>query len=102
MSEANTTASNEGSEKTFKASDLLKLAGLTYRQLSDWENRAGVLDSQRASEEGWRKFNLPEVYALCVCSDLRRRLGVPLDRLSSLYGWLIKPSALDGDAQSML
>src|SRR6266404_4269957 len=27
----------------FKASDLLRLAGLTYRQLNDWENRAGVL-----------------------------------------------------------
>ena len=70
MSARDKTAQDESEARDFKASDLLKLAGLTYRQLSDWENRAGVLTSQRATDAGWRKFTVEELIALCVCASL--------------------------------
>jgi DNA-binding transcriptional MerR regulator len=73
----------------FKASDLLKLARLTYRQLHDWENRAGIVESERAAPEGWRKFNLAEMLSLCVCTDLRRQFSLPLSEIGNIYRWLL-------------
>lgn len=89
MSESGNAGPDEGDARDFKASDLLKLAGLTYRQLSDWENRAGVLDSQRATDEGWRKFTGEEVLALCVCASLRTQFSLPLERVGGLAQWLL-------------
>lgn len=92
MAETNTTAPVETDSREFKASDLLKLAGLTYRQLHDWEHRAGVLSSQRATEEGWRKFTAEEVAALCVCAALQRQFSFPLAKVGRLHRWLLDAS----------
>jgi DNA-binding transcriptional MerR regulator len=73
----------------FKASDLLKAAGLTYRQLHEWERRAGIAPSERAAEEGWRRFTWEEVLALCVSSGLRRKFSLPLEDIGRLYLWLV-------------
>ena len=73
----------------YKASDLLKLAGLTYRQLNDWEERAGIMSSGRATSAGWRRFSLEEVMALAICTAVRRQLSIPLENLRNLYRWLI-------------
>jgi DNA-binding transcriptional MerR regulator len=91
MANTNTTAPEKSDARDFKASDLLKLAGLTYRQLHDWENRAGVMTSQRATGAGWRKFTAEEVAALCVCASLRRQFSFPLEKVGGLFGWLLSP-----------
>jgi DNA-binding transcriptional MerR regulator len=82
-------ATSKSGGRDFKASDLLKLAGLTYRRLQDWENRAGVMTSQRATGAGWRKFSLEEVYALRICSDLRKHIPLSLDAIGKIYAWLM-------------
>jgi hypothetical protein len=81
---------------SLKARDLLQLAGLTYRQLNDWEHRAGVLEAERATSDGWRKFSWEEALALCICADLRRQFAIPLKSLGPLYLWLAgkKPDAI--------
>lgn len=73
----------------FKASDIFKLAGMTYRQIHDWENRAGIGESDRAAPEGWRKFDLSELLALCICSELRRQFSLPLSDIGNLYKWFL-------------
>ena len=77
----------EGGE--YRASDILKLVGLTYRQLHDWEERAGVMASERATAEGWRKFGGEEVIALAVCAAVRRQFALPLEHTRKLYRWLV-------------
>ncbi len=72
-----------------KASDVLKLAGLTYRQLHDWEQRAGILQIQRANTESWRKFTFEEVVALTICARLRERFALPLEKTGEIYAWLL-------------
>jgi DNA-binding transcriptional MerR regulator len=73
----------------YKASDLLKLVGLTYRQLHDWEERAGVMASERATAEGWRKFTGKEVMALAICAEIRNQFSIPLEQIRTLYRWLV-------------
>lgn len=81
------------SERTFKAGDLLKLIGLTYRQLNDWEDRAKIFEQRRSKSEGWRKFTPEEVTALAVCASLRRQFSLPLEKVGELYRWLLDASA---------
>ena len=78
----------ESYQSDLKASDVLTLAGLTYRQLHDWERRAGIIDSERASAEGWRKFTFEEVVALAICVRLRDHFSLPLERTGRIYAWL--------------
>jgi DNA-binding transcriptional MerR regulator len=76
-------------DQTFTAGDLKRLIGLTYRQLNDWEKRAGALDSQREGNEGWRKFSAEHMLALAVCASLRRQFSLPLEKLGELRRWLM-------------
>lgn len=71
------------------ASDVFKLAGLTYRQINDWEKRAGIIDSERATSEGWRKFTTEEVIALAICARLREHLAISLESTGKIYQWLL-------------
>jgi len=81
--------SPDEADQTFTAGDLKRLIGLTYRQLNDWESRAGVLVSGREGNEGWRKFTAEHMLALAVCSALRRQFSLPLDKLGELRRWLM-------------
>jgi DNA-binding transcriptional MerR regulator len=60
--------------------------------LHDWENRAGVLTSQRTTDAGWRKFTAEQVAALCVCASLQRQFSLPLEKVGRLYRWLLDAS----------
>ena len=83
------TDNSESLDECFKANDVLELAGLTYRQLHDWEKRAGVIRAKRTSSEGWRQFTLEEVSALAICSRLRNSVGLSLDQAGKIYEWLV-------------
>jgi DNA-binding transcriptional MerR regulator len=86
----------------FRAADVLALAGLSYRQLHYWE-QAGIIDSERVSSEGWRKFTLDEVVALAICSRLRDHFFLPLDQAGNVYEWLIsKPRNRGRESQDKL
>jgi hypothetical protein len=69
---------------TFTAADVQDTAGLSYRQLNDWEGK-GVIpeDKQRGSK--WRRFNLLEVFALLVCARLRDEFNIPVQKLGFAY-----------------
>lgn len=76
-------------ENSLRANDLLKIAGLTYRQLNDWDKRAGILSSDRSSKAGWRRFTGDEALALCICAKLRNQFSIPLDKLHPVLKWLL-------------
>ncbi len=65
----------------FKAGDAKKAAGLSYRQLNDWDQK-GALAGERASESGWRKFSPRELFAVLICAEIRKRFGVPVESLN--------------------
>lgn len=69
------------------ASDVEKVAGLSYRQLNDWEER-GLLPTWRKSPSGWRRFTAWDVMELAILSRLRKFTGIPLGRLSKLLSWM--------------
>src|SRR5690348_15893966 len=62
-----------------RSRDVRRLAGLACRQINDWENRAGVIESDRTTADGWREFHFDEVAALAICGRVRDSFGVPLD-----------------------
>ena len=57
--------------------------------MHDWENRAEVLNSERATDDGWGKFTFEEVLGLGICAALRRQFSLSLERLGELYRWLV-------------
>ncbi|MGI6240466.1 MAG: MerR family transcriptional regulator [Candidatus Omnitrophota bacterium] len=75
-------------ERCFKASDVQKMAGLTYRQINDWDSK-GALSNDRESSNGWRKFNLQEIFAMAVCKDVRDKFGVSIEVLEFLKSRLL-------------
>lgn len=79
----------------FKASDLRDAAGLSYRQLNDWDSK-GALPGQRKGRAGWRRFSPREVFALLVCSELRKRFGAPVESLR-----FVRQFMLQGDADHL-
>lgn len=75
------------SDASFTASDLFELAGLTYRQLNDWESR-GAMSGERVKDKGWRRFTPREVFALMVCAEIKSKFGVPLERCKYLIDFM--------------
>lgn len=92
MTPPESNETGEPTEQTFAAGDLLRLIGLTYRQLNDWESRAGIFGQVRTNSEGWRKFTYEQVLALAVCAALRRQFSLPLEKVGKLYWWLMNAS----------
>ena len=79
-----------GSETpAFTARDAKGAAGLSYRQFNDWEAR-GALPSQREQEAGWREFSIRDPFVLMICSDIRKRFGVPLEKLARLKAFMLQ------------
>jgi len=73
----------EGSRK-YTANDVSEIAGLTYRQLNQWDSKGALPTLSRGSEAGWRKFTLSEVFVLMVLAAIRERFGVPVESLAWL------------------
>lgn len=73
--------------KEYKASDVLKAANLTYRQLNNWDSKNAVNPS-RNSERGWRRFTFEELICLSIASRLKD-VGASLEFIGQLYSWLM-------------
>ena len=80
------------SGRVFTAADVRKAASLSYRQLNDWEHK-GALPREEARGAGWRKYTLREVFVMMVCAEIRRRFGVPVDRLRFVREFMLQDRA---------
>ena len=76
----------------FRASDLREAAGLSYRQVHTWDSK-GALPNQREGAAGWRKFTGREVFAIMVCSEIRRRFGAPVESLRFVRSFMLQEKA---------
>lgn len=90
--EGSGTAHQSVEEPRFTASDVRDLAGLSYRQLNDWEAR-GTAPTTRGSGAGWRRFTGQQMFALMVCAELRQRFGIPVERLRFISDTLARAEA---------
>ena len=75
-------------EPTLAASDVHEIAGLSYRQLNEWDKR-DALPHDRQGEAGWRRMSAWQAIALSIAADLQRRFGVPVARLAKLMNWML-------------
>jgi DNA-binding transcriptional MerR regulator len=76
----------------FTASDAKQIAGVTYRQLNDWDVK-GALPSQRRRSGGWRKFDPRQFFVILVCAEIRKQFGVPLQQLAWLQKFMLQDGA---------
>ncbi|MFL6436608.1 MAG: MerR family transcriptional regulator [Terriglobales bacterium] len=68
----------------FTAKDVKRLAGISYRQLNDWESKR-VFNTHRPEGRGWRRFSRNDLVAMLVVKQLRQTCGLPVDRLRRLF-----------------
>lgn len=71
----------------YTASDVKKLAGLSYRQINNW-NSKGALPGGREGEEGWHKFSLKDIFAIMVCSEIQQQFNVQLESLKWILSFM--------------
>src|SRR5712691_9228396 len=79
----------DADDSSFTAGDVKHAAGLSYRQLNDWDSK-GALPNSREQEAGWRKFSIRDLFVLLVCSEVRKRYGMPLERLVWLKSFMLQ------------
>ena len=84
-----TKQEHEGGEYT--ARDVREIAGLSYRQLNEWD-RKGLLPGRDRDDRQWRRFTPRDVFILMVCSEFRK-LGVPLDRIKYARDYMTQEPA---------
>ena len=68
------------------------MAGLSYRQLHDWESRDAI-PSDRTRERKWRKFNNKQLFALVVCAEIRRLYGIPVEKIRFVSNFMAQEEA---------
>ena len=74
------------------ASDVKEGAGLSYRQLNDWEEK-GILPSSRQEDSQWRRFSPRELFCLMICTEIRTSFGVPLESLTYIQSVMFEKGA---------
>ena len=77
---------------SYSSRDVHAVTGLTPRQLNDWDER-GALPHERNGKEGWRRFSPRDIFALMVCAEFRRTLGVPVERLKYVKEFMTSDGA---------
>ena len=82
----------DANDPSFTAGDVKHAAGLSYRQLNDWDLK-GALPNSREREAGWRKFTVRDLFVLMVCSEVRKRYGMPLEKLVWLKSFMLQEGA---------
>lgn len=79
-------------ERVFTAHDVQEVAGLSSRQLNDWDQR-GALPNERGTKAGWRRFTARELFILMTCGELRRQFGVSVDRIRYVQQFMLRDEA---------
>lgn len=75
-----------------RAADVQKAAGLSYRQLNDWDTK-GAVPGAREREGKWRKFTPRAVFTLMVCAALRKQFGAPVEGLKFVQSFMMQEGA---------
>lgn len=75
------------------AGDVKKGAGLTYRQLNEWDEK-GVLPEQQRKEAGWRKYTPQQVFTIMVMAHIRKKFGTPVESLKFVKTCLLEHNYL--------
>jgi len=76
----------------FTPKDAMEVAGITYRQLNEWDKK-GALGANRGKEGGWRRFSFQQLFALLICAEIRRIFGTSLQSLQWLTSYLLRPGS---------
>ncbi|MBN1573617.1 MAG: MerR family transcriptional regulator [Deltaproteobacteria bacterium] len=79
-------------DEVLKASDVQKCAGISYRQLNDWDSK-GIISSSRKKKAGWRTFSTKEVFMLMICKEIRDKFGTPLESLGFIKSFMLQDKA---------
>ncbi len=79
-------------DREYSSSDVQDAAGLSARQQNDWDSR-GLLPHEREGEEGWRRYTPREIFALMVCTEIRRQYGTPVEKLKWVQQFMLKEGA---------
>jgi len=66
----------------FTARDVQEMAGLTGRQLNDWDGRGALPHTREGT--GWRRFSNGQLFTVMVGTALRRQFGVSVERLKNV------------------
>ncbi len=80
-------------ERRYTSKDAREKAGLSYRQLNDWESRGALPPGGRESERGWRRFSPKELFALMVCAEVRERYGIPVEKVRYVLECMMREDA---------
>lgn len=78
--------------RVLTAKDLREAADLSYRQVNDWDAK-GALPGERGASGSWRRFTPREVFAIAVCSEIRKRFGVPVTKLGFVREFMLQEGA---------
>ena len=87
-----TEADSKMRQLKYTASDVKKMAGLSYRQINNW-NSKGALPGERDGKEGWNKFSARDMFALMVCSKIRMQFHVPLESIKWIQSFMQQKGA---------
>jgi DNA-binding transcriptional MerR regulator len=74
--------SDAADERPIRAKDLKSAAGMSYRQLNEWEAK-GALPSQRDTA-AWRRYTVTDAFVIAITKTVRDAFGTSLDSLSWL------------------
>jgi DNA-binding transcriptional MerR regulator len=80
-------------DRTYTSKDVKEKAGLSYRQLNDWESRGAMPPGGREGERGWRRFSPKELFALMVCAEIRERYGIPVEKVRYVLECMLRKDA---------
>jgi DNA-binding transcriptional MerR regulator len=83
---------NSETPPDMRAADVQRAAGLSYRQLNDWDSK-GAVPGAREAEGKWRKFTPRAVFTLMVCAALRRQFGAPVEGLKFIQEFMMQEGA---------
>lgn len=56
---------------------------LTYKKISDWDNKALISSSRSNEDAGWRRFSITDVLKLQIISELRQ-FGLGIDAVKKI------------------
>lgn len=73
----------------FSAAETMKAAGITARQLRDWDAK-GATRATRQGPEGWRRLSPSAAFAVVVCSAIRKQFGVPIEGLGFVTSCMLE------------
>lgn len=92
MAESQPPKSRDSADPLFTAKDIKEAAGLSYRQLNDWDAK-GVLPGSRDKDGRWRKYTPRDLFVIMVLAEIRKRFGVPLESLSWVKSFMLQEGA---------